>query len=241
MPTLKLKFEESPLHEYRLEAGASLTIGRRNTNDIVIENLGVSGAHAKIDYVDEKFLLTDLQSKNGTFVNDKLVASCWLKHGDMITIGKHTLTFEYGPGEKRPDFSSLSMEQTMVMDTAKYRAMLEKNYETNHDQTNEIARETVGVLSFLAGGEGEVKLTKKLTKIGKDPRAEVPVSGLMVGKIAATISNRPNGYYLSYVGGLSKPKVNGVAVKESVKLEEFDIIEVGSAKMQFVYQFMYTK
>ena len=56
----------------------------------------------------------------------------------------------------------------------------------------------------------------------------------MVGKTAATISKRPNGYYLSYVAGMSKPKVNDKVVKESVELKDFDIIEIGSGKMQFV-------
>ena len=59
------------------------------------------------------------------------------------------------------------------------------------------------------------------------------VSGLMVGGTAATISKRPNGYSLSYVEGMAKPKVNGKAVKESVMLKEFDEIEIGSVKLQF--------
>ncbi|MCP4372016.1 MAG: FHA domain-containing protein, partial [Deltaproteobacteria bacterium] len=44
---------------------------------------------------------------------------------------------------------------------------------------------------------------------------------------------RPNGFYLSFVGGMSKIKVNNKTIKESVALKEFDIIELGSAKMQF--------
>lgn len=59
------------------------------------------------------------------------------------------------------------------------------------------------------------------------------MSGLTVGATAATISKRPNGYHLSYVSGLAKPRINGKTVKESVALHEFDIIEIGSARMQF--------
>ena len=44
---------------------------------------------------------------------------------------------------------------------------------------------------------------------------------------------RPNGFYISHVGGLSKVKLNGEAVKDSVLLKEFDVIELGSVKMQF--------
>ena len=54
-----------------------------------------------------------------------------------------------------------------------------------------------------------------------------------MGATAATISKRPQGYSLSYVGGMTKPKVNGETVKASVALEDFDEIEVGSVKLQF--------
>jgi len=81
------------------------------------------------------------------------------------------------------------------------------------------------VLAYLSGGEGEVVLAKKLMKMGKDSACDIPVSGFGVGQTAATISMRPNGYFLSYVEGISKPKVNGSAVKQSVKLNEFDVIE----------------
>jgi len=79
-----------------------------------------------------------------------------------------------------------------------------------------------------------VEIKKKLFKIGKSVSSDLVVSGLMVGQTSATISKRPNGYSLSYVEGMSKPKVNGNAVKESVMLKEFDVIEIGSAKLQFV-------
>jgi hypothetical protein len=94
----------------------------------------------------------------------------------------------------------------------------------------------IGVLSFLAGGEGEVTLTKKLIKIGKDSSCDIVVGGLMMGATAATISRRPKGYYLSYVGGMTKPKVNGQVVKDSVILKEFDNIDIGSARMQFIHK-----
>ncbi|MFP4390668.1 MAG: FHA domain-containing protein, partial [Desulfococcaceae bacterium] len=96
--------------------------------------------------------------------------------------------------------------------------------------------EPLGVLSFLAGGEGEVELAKKLTKIGKNASSDIVVSGLTMGQTAATISKRPNGYYLSYVGGMAKPRVNGETVKDSVILKQFDTIELGSLKMQFIFK-----
>ncbi len=238
MPTLTLKFKKdsSKIKEYRLERGQSISIGRRESNDIVIENLAVSGHHAKIDWTGSGFLLTDLKSKNGTFVNDQLAISHWLKHGDAITIGKHIIEFAYGKDEAQPDEKEDdAMGETMVMDTGKYRSMLAKNV-SNTGSQGAASNEPMGMVTFLSGSQGDVDLTKKLTKIGKNASSDIVVSGLTVGQTAATISKRPDGYYLSYVGGISKPKVNGESVKDSVPLKQFDVIEIGSAKMQLIHK-----
>lgn len=234
MPILTLKFKESILKEFDLQENKSLTIGRNDSNDVVIENLGVSGRHAKIDQVEGGLLLTDLKSTNGTFVNEELVSSAWLKHGDVILIGKHTLALAYREGETRPESVPEGMDQTMIMDTEEYRSLLQKNIPKPAIQPS--APEPSGNLFFLAGGEGEIELSKKLTKIGKNPTCDIVVSGFTVGKIAATISKRPAGYYLSYVGGMAKPKINGKIIKESAKLNEFDVIEIGNLKAEFIFQ-----
>jgi len=234
MPIITLKFKDTKIKDFTLNEGQNLTIGRRETNDVVIENLAVSGMHAKIDSIDKGFLLTDLKSKNGTFVNNQLVSTHWLGHGDTVNIGKHTLVFTYQEGEERPATSSGSMDKTMVMDTDKYRDMLSSSSGSAAGQTRK--ETSTGVLSFLAGGNGEFEIKKKLIKIGKDPSSDIVIGGFMTGKTAFTISKRPNGYYLSYVGGMSKPKVNDLVVKESARLNEFDIIEIGSVKLQFIYR-----
>jgi len=229
MQTLTLKFKDNKLGEFPIETGKSLTIGRKESNDISIENLAVSGHHAKVDAVGEEYLLTDLKSKNGSFVNKELVTTHWLKHGDKIIIGKHCLVFEYGDGEKKPPAAGGgNMDQTMVMDTDKYKDMLSKAAPSAQKK-----KAATGVLSYLSGGEGEIELSKKLTNIGKSPSSDIIIGGLMMGKTAVTISKRPNGYSLAYVEGMTKPKVNGETVKDSVMLKEFDNIEIGSAKMQF--------
>lgn len=188
MPTLTLKFKDNKLGEYPIEPGKSLTIGRKESNDVSIENLAVSGHHAKVDAVGEEYLLTDLKSKNGSFVNKELVTTHWLKHGDKIIIGKHCLVFEYNEGEKRPPAAAAAgnMDQTMVMDTDKYKDMLSKAAPAAKK-----AAVATGVLSYLAGGEGEIELTKKLTKIGKASACDIVIGGLMMGKPPPPSANAP--------------------------------------------------
>ena len=91
------------------------------------------------------------------------------------------------------------------MDTDKYRDMLSES--AGNMAATIRKKESMGILSFLAGGDGELEIKKKLIKIGKEASCDIIVKGLMIGKTAATVSKRPKGYYLSYVGGMAKPKV----------------------------------
>ena len=100
MAQLTLKFKELVLKEIPLE-GDSRTIGREPGNDVVVENLLVSGFHARIDLAGKDYILTDLQSKNGTFVNGERITSTKLKNGDQILIGKHLLVFNLDSEEMK--------------------------------------------------------------------------------------------------------------------------------------------
>jgi pSer/pThr/pTyr-binding forkhead associated (FHA) protein len=212
----------------------SLTIGRRKNNDVVIENLAVSGHHAKIDSVGDSFVLIDLQSKNGSFVNEKIINSHWLKDGDVINIGKHSLEFSYSEGEQIDNNGSGKIEKTMVMDTSQYRSMVKKS--KVHAPQPLVGNNDNGLsggLAFLSGGSGKIKLSRNITKIGKHPKSDIVIKGMWVGKTAFTISKRPDGFYLSYVGGLARPKINDKPVKHAAMLNDLDIIDIGSTKIQF--------
>ena len=242
MPSLKLNFGNKLLADFPLKKGSSLTIGRKKNNDVIIENLAVSSHHAKIDSVGDSFVLIDLQSKNGSFVNEKKVTSHWLKQRDIMNIGKHSLVFCYSENETLPEDDTDEIDKTMVMDTSHYRSMVKKNKEkavaapanTNKAapvNTNKIG--TIGIIRFLEGGDGKYQCRKSITKIGKHADADIPVKGFLVGSTSATISRRPDGFYLSYVGGMSRPKVNGKKVKREIALNDADVIEIGANKMQF--------
>jgi len=78
--------------EFRL--GEVTNIGRDATmNDIVIDDPAMSRQHAKIRLEDEQFVLYDLASLNGTFVNDEQIQKRALVNGDMIRMGETLFTF----------------------------------------------------------------------------------------------------------------------------------------------------
>ena len=231
MARLILMFNKQVLKEYPIMK-ESITIGRNKDNVISIDNLAVSGYHARIDKAGADFILTDLQSTNGTFINDKKVTSHKLSHGDNVIIGKHVLLFvatEKGKTEKGA--KQLDMDKTMMLNTAKQKELLAKQ-----EKPGQIAKpvEKIGVISFIDGsGLGEIELTKKLTKIGKADTSEIKLGGMLMAPTTATISKRPNGYTISFTGGMTKLKVNGKLVKDNTQLNDFDTIELGSYKFQF--------
>ena len=258
MPTLTLSLKNKTLGDFQLQAGVSITIGRRKDNDVVIEDPAVSGHHAKIDSLGERFVMIDLQSKNGSFVNEQLVNSHWLKHGDVINIGDHALVFEHNRKDPKHNKKSDKFDDTLVMNSTQHRQRMKKS--TSHKSINVVRfwdksqnrgtvkdvepqtvrpittskkEETDGTLTYLAGGNGRIEITRKITTIGKHPDSDIVVKGLLLDPTTVTISKKSEDFYLNYIGGLPKPKINDITVSESTLLTDSDIIEIGSTRLQF--------
>jgi pSer/pThr/pTyr-binding forkhead associated (FHA) protein len=233
MARLILMFNKQVVKEYPLDK-EGVTIGRNEDNTIMVDNLAVSGYHARIDLAGKDHILTDLQSTNGTFVNDKKVVSHKLSHGDNVIVGKHVILF-VGTGreaEAKTDQQKVDMDKTMMLDTAKQKELLAKQQGALQAAK---AAEKIGVVSFIEGTDlGEIELRKKLTKIGKAETSEIRLPGLFMPATAATISRRPSGYVLTTMG--AKIKVNGQVIADNIALNEFDTIEIGKTKFQFFYK-----
>jgi pSer/pThr/pTyr-binding forkhead associated (FHA) protein len=238
MGELVFRFKDKVLGRHQIQHGKTMSIGRDKSNDIVIDNLAVSTFHAKIESLGSRFALVDLKSKNGTFVNKKLVSSHWLKDGDIIHIGKHSITFlapDDGSGAEDALPESL---HTMKIETSQYRSLMILNRQAKTSEASKPVlkkqKKPVGVLSDLSGNRAEILLGKKLVKIGKDPKSDVRIKGFAIAGLAATITELADGWYLRHVGGLFKPKVNKQPVTRSVKLNSLDTIEIGATKFQFI-------
>ena len=240
MPTISLIFKDKILANYQITKGDSLLVGRNKINDIVIDNLAISKQHAKIESDGNGFLYVDLQSENGSFVCDQLIKSHWLNDGDEIAIGKHRLRFLNPKIDRQPKKISSSINKTMQMDTKKYRELLKKNmqqieeknpsrknYDKEHDRSP-------CKLSFLSERKEDLELNDKSVRIGKDPQSDIIVKGFAVGKTSAIINKISDGWYINYVGGIVKPRINHNKLNKSAKLQNLDIISIGSTKFQFL-------
>jgi len=138
MAKLYLKFEQAVLKEFALAQGV-VTIGRLPDNLIQIDNLAVSGHHAKIYFEQDHYVLEDNNSLNGTYVNNRRVSKVALKDGDEVMIGKHVLALkdEWHEDQAGSKTQPLPVERTMpmvptldatvVLDTRKAKEMLARS------------------------------------------------------------------------------------------------------------------
>ena len=101
MIKLELKFKDKVLKKIETEK-PEITIGRSPNTDIQIDNLAVSKQHARLRKQKEQYVVEDLSSTNGTFLNNEKITRAILKHNDIVAVGKHTLVFYYSEETRKP-------------------------------------------------------------------------------------------------------------------------------------------
>lgn len=238
MPFLILKSKDSVIERISLNYDKGLNIGMLPDNDLIIDDPAISGHHAEIEAEGDHFYITDRQSRNGTFINDELIISRPLKQGDVISMGEHVLEFSYEEGEIVPsDTKMLNVRMTMALDTEQHRSKLAHSVSRLADESNR--KQTIAMLSYMDGSDGSFPLEIFPVTLGKTADNDIQIKGFGVGKTAAIINRKEGEYRLVAVEGLSKPKVNYQTVKNEVRLQEFDVIEIGSSQLQFHFQSVY--
>lgn len=80
----------------------TLTVGRHPANDVVLQDEKVSHTHARLIRTPEGYVIEDLESTNGTFVNERRITRQLLKDGDEIRVGDTHLRFQVTKRERRP-------------------------------------------------------------------------------------------------------------------------------------------
>jgi len=121
------------------------------------------------------------------------------------------------------------MDKTMIISAKDREEMLSGG----HKSGSQMPLAAVQVIKGDQVGKS-FDLTSSITSIGKGDICKIKVKGLTVGKQAAIITRRPNGYHIAYLEGFSKVKVNGTVVgSEPMTLKDGAIIELGDMKMEF--------
>jgi pSer/pThr/pTyr-binding forkhead associated (FHA) protein len=251
---LYLKFEQAVLKEVPLSQGV-VTIGRLPDNLIHVDNLAVSGHHAKIYWDQDKYVIEDNNSLNGTFLNNRRISKAALKDEDVILIGKHTIAFKdewhEGPGAghvaEKTGPALPKMEATMVLDTKKAKEMMAAAAlgQTGQTQPGIEApapqappKERTGALTIVDGKTDakHYQLTGKMSVIGKSDMASIKLKGFFAPNMAALINKRDNKYFIAASEAKIKVKINGAEIAGQKELNEGDLIEVAGIKMTFSFE-----
>src|SRR5579871_4465868 len=121
MAKLSLMFEDKLVKVVPI-GGRPVTIGRSPDNDLAVDNLAVSNYHARVYVEAGRLVVEDLDSLNGTFVNDLRVERATLHDGDSIWVGKHHIRVSTSgdapvPMDSVIKASAPDINETMVLDT----------------------------------------------------------------------------------------------------------------------------
>ncbi|MBI3479171.1 MAG: FHA domain-containing protein [Nitrosomonadales bacterium] len=248
---LILSMEGAVIKEYPLNK-ERITIGRKTHNDIVIDNLAVSGEHAAVVTILHDSFLEDLDSTNGLEVNGKPTKKHFLQNNDLIEIGKYKLKYI---NDQISQAGSADFEKTMVLrEPVKHEAggvkpaqVVEKTgkFETFKPgapaapahaaaparpaaapQAGATTKQ-LAVVQILTGPNAgkELELVKNLTTLGK-PGVQV-----------AVLTRRPQGFFITHVEGDNFPLVNGqVITNQAHQLTDHDVIELAGVKMEFYFK-----
>lgn len=240
MAKLSLMFEQKIVKEVPV-GSRPIGIGRSPDNDIPVDNLAVSNYHARVYFEAGRLVIEDLDSLNGTFVNDMRIERATLHDGDNIHIGKHHIKVDTSgdapvPWDTGRKATAPRINETMVLDTKVRREMLQQAAAMGESMQFAAGRIKVPTLVVLAGRteKKEYVLTNKLTVIGKSPMATIRIKGWFKPQMAAQINQRDDGYYVG--PGDKVPTVNGTPIPGPLRLNDGDLIEVCGVRLNFIFR-----
>jgi len=246
MPKLILKFAERELQECAVGVHP-VSIGRMPDNTIVIDNPAVSGRHARVFREGNHYVVEDLKSTNGTFVNEKPIARHTLLDGDVVLVAKHSLVFSLAGGEQAPipegevDAFVPEIGGTMMLDTLKQKQTLSGLEQARPSQRHSLISKTTipdlpvrnGSVRVVSGtsDRSEYSLTAVTTIIGKADTAQIRTKGWFKPKVAAAIARKGDGFTVTPMG--AAVTVNGQKVSSRQDLSSGDVIEVSGLTLEF--------
>jgi len=214
---LTLSFKGRVLRVFPLQQGATF-IGSDPECAVHIDSLAVEPKHARVEVHGQDAILFDLNTSEGTFINQEKITEHKLKDNELIRVGKHTLQYNFEEvSQLDANESSTSIDIHPVME--KLAEQEAPKFAPKVDDDNK-----QGWLQILNGQNlgKTLSLNRSMTNLGKP------------GVATAVITRRHDGYFISHLEGKKTPMVGDNPIGEhSIKLEDGDTITIGNIKMQF--------
>jgi pSer/pThr/pTyr-binding forkhead associated (FHA) protein len=190
-------------------------IGREEGSNIRLTERNISRQHARLTIQNERWLLTDLDSDNGCFVNGRrIVDPIMLAHGDFIQLGDYRLRIN--------DDGHVRTQPEVEDDTL--RAVPDGTRHEQHDRLVVLTGPSTGAVYPLH--EGQILL-------GRGEECEIALTDTSVSRVHAEIVGGENGYELFDRGSANGMHVNGVELAQTF-LQPSDVIELGDVLLKFV-------
>jgi len=262
---LILSMDGAVLKEYPLNK-ERMTIGRKAHNDIVIDNLAISGEHAAVVTILHDSFLEDLDSTNGLEVNGVQTKKHFLQNNDLIEIGKYKLKYI---NDQTSQTNAADFEKTMVLrapvrpeaPTGEARlgqtqinpsltAEVEKTGRFGAQQPAAPAAQPVAEAPSAAqaapavtaphAAAASVAVVQILTGPNAGKELELVKNLTTLGKPGvqvAVLTRRPHGFFITHVEGATHPSVNGQTLGDQPhQLQDHDMIELAGIKMEFYFK-----
>ena len=235
---------------YPLE-GDEILIGREPSSTLQIDSPGVSRKHARLTYQNNQYLIEDLGSSNGTFVNGERISKPWpLKNGDMIGIGRLT-QLEYQavlpPVSATMIESDLPLVAGTIIEEAPHQPLvptqppaappgaipppLEPQMTMIGQEVSVLQDLTPPQLSVTIAGQAlkTYTLSKSRVTIGRLEDNEIVIESRIVSRHHAYLDRVQDGYILNVISEASNPVLfDGRPLTVSHKLQHGDILRIGS-------------
>ena len=204
------------------------TIGRDADCDIAIDNVAVSRKHATITLSDGEYVLEDLQSGNGTFIDGQKIVTQVLANGTTFTIGKYSLAFETVSADV----------EGVVRDAARKAGGEDATFRLDRRELEKLigkSGRTVDARGSLIpeGGGNPIPLNRPYVFAGSSSDCTIPASGFWVAPRVAVFLKDEGGYRLVKVGGkFGTVTVNGQDADSRV-LRAGEVIEICGKRWQY--------
>ncbi len=183
-------------------AGDVLTIGRSEDCDIVLPQRQVSRRHARISYQDGRYILEDLGSKNGTFVNGREVREpCILRDGDEIQIALCVKLAFVGAEATAPLVSEEAKRIGLYLDRESRRVWVK-----GRELSPPLAPAQFRLLALLYGKPGQVCTRDEIVEAVWGEKAEEGISDQAIDALIRRLRRRiaeldPHHQYIVTVRG----------------------------------------
>jgi len=225
-----MSFSGKPVKKFTFEQD-QIAIGRDATCEIVIENIGASRRHAVIEKTPEGYVLSDLQSHNGTYVNGEKIFHHRLTDNDEFFIGKYAFEFESlepvvavagdAPAPQSAPAKSEMPDMTFRLDRKEIERIIGHSARGAAPQLVQIAPEKE---------KQTIVLDKAYYVLGKDASAEIKLRGWNAPAKAGVIIKGEHGWRV--LGLTTKFRINGKHVADG-PLADGDLVQVGGRRFRF--------